>query len=85
MTLRESIIGKMLAAVIMSGFVLYVLPRFTVSFFGLVVIFLATTVIAVSVSKFLADGDSGLLVLMPAVLAFVATLLLFTISPVKPP
>ena len=85
MTLRESIIAKLLSAVIMSGFVLYILPNFTASFFSLVVIFLATTVISISVAKALTDKDAGILALMPAILAFVATLLLFTVSPVKLP
>lgn len=74
---REGIVGKLLSAVILSGFILYVLPLWEPSLFGLVVMILSIYIISDGMGRYLAGRDDWT-ALIPAGLAVLADVLLFT-------
>lgn len=73
---REGIIGNLFSAVILSGFILYVLPLWEPSLFGLVVMILSVYIISDGMGKYFAGRDDWT-ALIPAGLAVLADILLF--------
>lgn len=73
---REGIIGKIFSAVILSGFILYVLPLWEPSLFGLVVMILSIYIISDGLGRYFAGRDDWT-ALIPAALAVAADVVLF--------
>lgn len=54
---RESIVGKLISAVILSFILIYIIPRWQPSLFGLVVMILGIYIISDGIGKFFVDGE----------------------------
>ena len=75
---RESLVGRLLSAVILSGFILYVIPAVKPNFFSLFVIVASVAIISDVMARYL-TGKSEWHILIPAALVVVADILLFTV------
>lgn len=75
---RETIVGKLLTAIILSGFILYVIPSVKPTLFSTVVIVLSVGIIADTMARYL-TGKSEWHILIPSALVVIADILLFTV------
>ena len=75
---RETLVGKILGALILSGFILYVIPNVALGLFGLFVVVVSIAIISDTMARYL-TGKSEWQILIPAALVVVADILLFTV------